>query len=196
MLRTSFYKTKVVFLRFQYMKSLIDPYKRYQKGLVVEDIFPTRQDRRCACGCGRILTGRKAKWFSKECMKKALIQFFIIKGDTSVIRSELFKRDKGFCQICGVYDEKWQADHIKSVSEGGSACSLYNFQTLCNDCHKIKTSLLYRIPNSDNVLAPSFDIFEFCLNPNRTLHECIRKNIIRNTICVPYCIPIWCLNKI
>lgn len=178
------------------MKTLLNPYKRYQKGLVVEDIFPTREDRKCACGCGRILTGRKTKWFSKECMRKALIQFFIIKGDASVIRTELFKRDKGFCQLCGVYDEKWQADHIKSVSEGGSACSLDNFQTLCSVCHKVKTSQLYRIPNSDNIFTPSFDISKLSLNSNRAFYKHIRKDIIRNTVCVPYRIPMRNVNKI
>jgi len=33
----------------------------------------------------------------------------------------------------------WQADHIIPVEEGGGACGLENFQTLCDGCHKAKT---------------------------------------------------------
>ena len=48
--------------------------------------------------------------------------------------------DKGFCCKCGVYSKYWQADHIRPVFIGGGACSLYNLQTLCIDCHKEKTT--------------------------------------------------------
>lgn len=33
----------------------------------------------------------------------------------------------------------WEADHIVAVIEGGGACGLENFQTLCVPCHKLKT---------------------------------------------------------
>lgn len=116
----------------------MNAYIRYQKGLTVEHLFP-KNNGVCACGCGSELTGRKTKWASNECAYNAFVSFAIVKGDTSVIRSELLKIDKGFCRNCGVYDGQWQADHIKPVHKGGGACHIDNLQTLCTDCHKEKT---------------------------------------------------------
>jgi len=121
------------------MKSFkIDRYKRYQKGLSMTSMFP-KVEGFCACGCGRELPKRKRKWFSKNCSDKSYRKFAVIKGDIGVIRDELFKVDFGFCHMCGVESESWQADHIKPVHLGGGGCSLENFQTLCLDCHKEKT---------------------------------------------------------
>jgi len=36
----------------------------------------------------------------------------------------------------------WEADHIVPVSEGGGACGLDNYRTLCLPCHKAETKLL------------------------------------------------------
>ena len=36
----------------------------------------------------------------------------------------------------------WEADHIVPVSEGGGACGLENFRTLCVPCHKAETKAL------------------------------------------------------
>lgn len=121
------------------MTYTIDPYKRVQVKLTLSDVFPQPDKTKCACGCGEELTGRQTRWSSKECNKKAVTQFFIIKGDTQVIRQELFKLEKGICQHCGEYDENWEADHILPVFMGGGGCDLGNFQTLCKECHKKKT---------------------------------------------------------
>lgn len=118
---------------------MLNSYARYQKGLTLDDVFPSRNGVVCACGCGRELSPRQRKWASPKCRTWAFHQFAIIKGDNKIIRKELFKRDQGFCHSCGVYHHKWEADHIIAVSEGGSACDLSNFQTLCPDCHKAKT---------------------------------------------------------
>lgn len=111
---------------------------RYQKGLILSDIYPSI-NRFCACGCGKSLTIRQKKWASIECRTNAYILFAIIKGDNSIVRQEVFKRDQGYCYNCGVFDDKWQVDHIKPVAEGGSACTINNFQTLCLECHKNKS---------------------------------------------------------
>ena len=37
----------------------------------------------------------------------------------------------------------WEADHIVPVSEGGGACGLENFRTLCLPCHKAETKKLH-----------------------------------------------------
>ena len=137
---------------------MIDCKKRYQYTLKIKDLFPDF-DGYCSCGCGKKLTGKQTKWASEECRSKAVKEFFIIKGDISVIRNELFKIDYGYCRNCGAFDDNWQADHILPVIQGGGGCSLSNFQTLCMDCHKEKTKRLYSLPNSSNIFTPSFDFF-------------------------------------
>lgn len=117
----------------------INTFSRYQKGLSMEDLYPVKRDKVCSCGCGQKLTSRKRRWFSKDCLNKSLTHFFIVKGDVSIIRKEVFKRDNGFCCICGVFDSQWHADHIVAVINGGGGCDLNNFQTLCVPCHKLKT---------------------------------------------------------
>lgn len=118
----------------------IDPFKRYQKGLQMVDLFPDRRDGVCSCGCGRELTGRKTRWHSRKCMKFALSFFLIIKGDNYAIREALFNKDQGMCCECGVYSDNWQADHIIPVALGGGGCTIDNFQTLCPKCHSEKTA--------------------------------------------------------
>ena len=163
---------------------MLNIYKRYQKRITIEHIFPTRSDGKCACGCGNNLLGRKKKWFSDFCKKKALNHYYIIKGDVDVIRYNLYARDNGFCVSCGVYDENWQADHIIPVFKGGGACSLDNFQTLCTDCHKEKTFLLDRIPNCNNVQASSFNIFPSSFNTVRTDNNIVAVDVVRDTMVV------------
>lgn len=132
---------------------------RYQKGLTISQIFPSVTGV-CACGCGTPLTGRKLKWASSNCRDKSFIRFAIIKGDTKIIRTELFKRDRGICINCGNYDPYWQADHIIPVSKGGGGTGLENFQTLCIECHKLKT---YRLSHRNAISSHAASIL-FNLN--------------------------------
>jgi len=118
---------------------MINSYLRYQQGFNMNHLFPSILGK-CACGCGEELTGRKKKWYSSECNTKAYDKFTILKGNNGAIRKEVFKRDSGYCYHCGVFDEDWEADHIHPVHQGGGACDLTNFQTLCIDCHKDKTT--------------------------------------------------------
>lgn len=134
----------------------LNPYKRYQAGLSIGDLYPSVSNV-CACGCGKQLKGKQRKWASKECRLTALYNFYIVKGDTSVIRDILLERDGGFCQHCGVLDENWQADHIIPVFKGGGSCLIDNYQTLCTDCHKEKT-YLDRLPDCCNIQARSLDV--------------------------------------
>lgn len=121
---------------------MIDPHKRYQKHLNISDLFIQTDDTVCACGCGNKLKGRQKRWASKQCNYKSLIQFYIIKGDSAVIRQELYKRDEGFCYCCGEQTEDWEADHIKPVFLGGGGCDLTNYQTLCKSCHQLKSAFM------------------------------------------------------
>lgn len=119
--------------------TVINHFNRYQVGLTLNNLYPTINGK-CACGCNNDLPENRKKWFSDICRQKSYINFAIVKGDNKIIRDEVFKRDKGFCCKCGVYSKYWQADHIRPVFIGGGACSLYNLQTLCIDCHKEKTT--------------------------------------------------------
>lgn len=117
---------------------MIDTQKRYQTGLTLNELFPSVKNK-CACGCGVDLPTNRKKWYSDECRQTAYIIFAIIKGDNSIIRQEVFKRDMGACGHCGVISDNWEADHIIPVIAGGGGCGLSNLQTLCYDCHKQKT---------------------------------------------------------
>jgi 5-methylcytosine-specific restriction endonuclease McrA len=119
---------------------MINNFKRYQSGLKMSEIYPTRKDGLCSCGCGVKLGGRRKRWATKQCSTKAVVRFKIIKGDIKYIRNELYRRDKGKCSNCGETTCDWDADHILPVCEGGGACELGNFQTLCKNCHKNKTN--------------------------------------------------------
>lgn len=115
-------------------------FKRYQKGLTLAQLYPQRDKALCACGCGRKLIGTKKRWATKNCQELAVSNFFVIKGDVTIIRKELFIRDGGKCASCGAITKKWEADHIIPVFLGGGACDLENFQTLCTSCHQEKTT--------------------------------------------------------
>ncbi|PSR54116.1 hypothetical protein AHMF7605_11600 [Adhaeribacter arboris] len=118
---------------------MVDNYSRYQKNLNLEDLFPVLSGV-CACGCGNLLDNPRKKWYSNKCRDNSYIQFAIIKGNTGIIRKLLYQLDQGACRNCGVITPNWQADHILPVSNGGGACGISNFQTLCQDCHKEKTN--------------------------------------------------------
>lgn len=122
----------------------LDKFKRYQNGLFVEFLNP-KVDGKCGF-CGN---ESKKRWCSKECSNHAVTQMWIIKGDIRVIRKQLFLVDKGACRECGEITKDWEADHILPVHQGGGACGLDNFQTLCKNCHKEKTfKLASVIPTS------------------------------------------------
>lgn len=144
---------------------MINPYLRHQKNLKIEHLYPSIKGK-CACGCGNLLIGNRKKWYSNQCRTQALKTYFIIKGDSDVIRRELFELEKGICRECGKYDNKWQADHILPVCKGGGGSCISNYQTLCLKCHK-KKSILDCIPNSKNSLASGFDIFPSIMSTRR-----------------------------
>jgi 5-methylcytosine-specific restriction endonuclease McrA len=55
-----------------------------------------------------------------------------------LLRKRVEERDQGICARCGVYDAKWQHDHIQELWEGG-ADTLENSQTLCRRHHLEKS---------------------------------------------------------
>ncbi len=133
---------------------MIDHHTRYQKRLCLHDLFPAKEGV-CACGCGLAIGGRKRKWFSEACRTQAYIHFAIVKGDSQVIRWQLYNIDFGACRSCGAITEEWEADHILPVSQGGGGCDLSNFQTLCKECHSNKT---YTRPHHSAISSHAYSI--------------------------------------
>lgn len=117
----------------------LDKFKRTQPNFFLIDMFPSIKGF-CACGCNTPLKGKQTRWADQKHVNNIYTQFAIIKGNSQIIRQELYKRDQGVCLKCGLINEKWEADHIIPVQHGGGACGLSNFQTLCQYCHKEKTA--------------------------------------------------------
>lgn len=163
--------------------AMIDKFQRYQSNLKIEHLFPNRDNGTCACGCGELLTGRKKRWHSKECRTSSVRFFFIIKGDSQVIRNTLYRIDEGFCRSCGQLSDEWHADHIIPVFKGGGASSILNFQTLCPECHQEKTTYdLDRVPNCRNSLTSSLNILPSILDSIWARDNVSSEDIISDTM--------------
>ena len=106
----------------------IDKYARYQKNFPFTELYPTRKDGVCRCGCNRKLQGRKKSWFSEWCSAKAWNRYHVIQGSGNIIRAMLIERDGGQCVNCGKVcaENEWDADHILEVKNGGGGCELSN----------------------------------------------------------------------
>jgi hypothetical protein len=87
--------------------------------------------------CGRpILTRGKrnvrANWHP-DCVEIYRLAF------PEIGRQMVFERDGGICQACGVKSSTWELDHRQPLIDGGSH-DPGNLQTLCQPCHRAKTS--------------------------------------------------------
>lgn len=57
-------------------------------------------------------------------------------------RRALWKRDKGHCNVCGEFDERWEADHMRPLFTANGDFDFWritNLQTICKPCHTIKS---------------------------------------------------------
>ena len=54
------------------------------------------------------------------------------------LRKQVLERDKFTCQHCGRVGGNLECDHILNEARGGTD-DLSNLQTLCRECHKVKT---------------------------------------------------------
>ena len=102
--------------------------------------FPKKKDEhgRWLCRfCGKVLTGRRTSWCSKQCTIEVLLLC-----DWSFIRNKVKRRDKYRCVLC--HRNKWEAgslevDHIIELQDGGQTV-VENLRTLCKRCHRKKTA--------------------------------------------------------
>lgn len=85
-----------------------------------------------------------------------------IRTQPAFAKARVYERDHGVCALCGLdtaasikgpsvrfsrwpsatANSFWDLDHIVPVVEGGGACGLENYRTLCKPCHKGETAAL------------------------------------------------------
>lgn len=127
----------------------IDPYLRIQEVNMMQ-LWPKRK--RCACGCNRILKGRRTRWATENCSMFAVAVFGIIKGYPDVIAHYISVYYGGRkCHGCNRTESQileqddirahaLELDHIRPVKHGGGGAWLTNYQLLCGKCHQNKTN--------------------------------------------------------
>lgn len=90
----------------------------------------------CA-GCGKKLEGNQIYYCSEDCKLE-----FYSAHPTSVrwndLRLQALARDRNTCAKCGKAAE--EVDHIREIREGGPEFDLENLQSLCHECHVLKTN--------------------------------------------------------
>lgn len=115
-------------------------------------LFPN-EDNKCACGCGKELSGRRTRWASDQCQKIPSIIYGILRGELRTIYRIVAHRDGEVCRECGKtaaelyelddrklnYNNPLELDHIVPVHKGGGGMWLDNYQILCYKCHRDKT---------------------------------------------------------
>ena len=107
--------------------------------------FPKRKNKQ-GCWlcrfCGKVLTGRRTSWCSRQCTIEVLLLC-----DWSFIRNKVKRRDKYRCVLC--HRNKWEAgslevDHIVELSEFGLSV-MDNLRVLCKTCHLEKTLFVRKL---------------------------------------------------
>lgn len=84
---------------------------------------------------GPVPSGRRTMC-SKECVQELRLR---LEG-SSYLRSLIFIRDAGKCAECDTVSDRWDADHIVEIADGGAPFDLNNVQTLCRTpCHQNKS---------------------------------------------------------
>lgn len=90
----------------------------------------------CLC-CGKELKKRQQKWCSRYCKGKVRLIKFRAMQLREIYRPH--KKDK--CELCGfvpVHSCQLDVDHIDGNRNNNDPS---NLQTLCSNCHRLKTQL-------------------------------------------------------
>ncbi|MDE0001741.1 MAG: HNH endonuclease [Rhodospirillaceae bacterium] len=56
------------------------------------------------------------------------------------VRLKVLDRDDYKCCTCGRRGRRLEVDHIVPMDQGGAPLAMENLQTLCVDCHIVKTA--------------------------------------------------------
>ena len=67
----------------------------------------------------------------------------------SLRRKQVFNRDQYRCRQCGK-PGRLEADHVTPLSRNGDAWDLSNIQSLCIECHLVKSKLERAVPQSES----------------------------------------------
>jgi 5-methylcytosine-specific restriction endonuclease McrA len=86
--------------------------------------------------CDTPLSSHRTPYCSRKCQWKFHGHYF---WDSA--RSYVMLRDRYTCQICHGRRRARQldVDHIVEIAAGGAALEYSNLQTVCRDCHRVKT---------------------------------------------------------
>ncbi len=129
----------------------IKPFQRHQLISIIE-LFPNKDDKTCACGCGVKLKGRQTRWASKDCQKLPLQILYVLKGDSQFITNILYSVYGYKCSVCGksnmeVYRPNKndmrcsiELEHTLAIKNGGGGSWLGNYTFHCINCHREKTN--------------------------------------------------------
>jgi hypothetical protein len=74
------------------------------------------------------------------CSEECRLQVNVL-NNFKLLKKLVYKRDNYTCKICGrkFSPSQLECDHIKPIALGGKEFDITNLQTLCKDCHRIKT---------------------------------------------------------
>lgn len=107
-----------------------------------DDIFGSPGTYECRV-CGLELDDGRKQYCSKKCRKVAYAVYRMFRW--RAVRKKVLERDDHSCQLCGWspedeenparHEHKLHADHIISLSQGGSPLDSRNLMTVCKDCH-------------------------------------------------------------
>lgn len=85
---------------------------------------------------------RRRHWHRKSDNTNCLAEYFFVTRP-QYARMVVRQRDKKVCAKCGRKDPHWQLDHIVPLKDAPRELKywgLSNAQTLCRECHKLKTA--------------------------------------------------------
>lgn len=130
-------------------RKILNPYSRRQPKLKAHHLTPKKNDGYCDCGCWKKLQGRQSRWATKECSTATYKLYNILQSSSKDIKPLLREQDGACCKKCGIMENQYvwgeitslEVDHVLPICKGGGGMGLWNFQLLCNSCHKEKTKI-------------------------------------------------------
>ena len=120
----------------------LNPYSRHNTFKTI-DAFPNKEDKSCACGCGKAIPSRSSRYHHPSHREIISGVFLIISGNVQSISAYMEIYYNRCCASCGKtfgWDLACEIDHIIGVKHGGGGSWLSNYQPMCKKCHREKTN--------------------------------------------------------